>query len=583
MFARAFLAALPSPHRRSVPVAVICQSLIALSANLVSAQTPLPPCVTDDRVPRSIAVSSEKLRACPTRGICDNPADRDAAIPDAETPIKYITVKFQSVSNDDGSDPLFSRAEAESAIDWLNHCYEPWRIQFVYDHRRIYSTFFHDVESWYAVDEIGARFSVDTLHNLNILTTNYWCEWQGQTTLCGGARGPWQDPSGVPLWSTIMTTNHWRADGLICHEIGHNFGLIHTFGEFDVTPCGRCDEVVGAGDGDFTGDFCSDTPPTPVDPWNTRCAPAPGTDRCSGLPWGETDYRNWMAYTPYAPCKDHFTPQQAGRMHCWLEDVNSEWISYAKIEADVDTGAAPLRVQFDGLTSMTPDDWRWDFGDGTVGHGPSPAHVYSAPGIYRPTVTLAAAEGNFEATMSRDIWVHADSLSIDDVEVTPGTEPIRVPLRTRTSIPVDHVDLPLHWDGPADLVLDSVSTLGLISDSYPAPQWLDLDATNMRGCLRIWTVDSLAMEPGEGALLELRFSADPEKYFVKNDVRLADYGDCRLQLMTDRGPYRPQMSDGSVLICEGSDCERADVIRRPTGRRQTRAHQATGLLQRIYR
>ena len=76
------------------------------------------------------------------------------------------------------------------------------------------------------------------------------------------------------------------------------------------------------------------------------------------------------------------------------------------------------------------------------------------------------------------------------------------------------------------------------------------------------------MEPGEGALLELRFSADPEKYFVKNDVRLADYGECRLQLMTDRGPYRPQASYGSVLICEEPDCSYADAIRRPSGRRR---------------
>lgn len=540
-----------------------------------------PPCLTDEREPPRTARISSKVRACPTRGICDSPADRDAAIPDERTPIKYITVKFQSVAHDDGSDPLFSRSEAVTAIDWLNLCYEPWRIQFVYDHRKVYSTFFHDIDSWHDVDDIGARFSIDTRHNLNILTTNYWCEWMGQTTLCGGARGPWQDPSGVPLWSVIMTTNHWRADGLICHEIGHNFGLIHTFGEFDVTPCGPCDEVVGAGEGDFTGDFCSDTPPTPVDPWNTRCAPAPGIDQCSGLPWGETDYRNWMAYTPYAPCKDRFTPQQAGRMHCWLEDVKEDWISYTKIEPNVDFGQAPLVVQFEVVTSMTPEHWEWDFGDGASDPGQSPAHVYADPGIYTPTVTLDAAEGEFAATMSRAVWVHNDAVSIENVEAVPGTDLISVPVHTRTSVPVDFIDLPLHWDGPANLVLDAASTVGLRSELFPAPQWRDLDVVNQRGCLRLWTVDSLAMDPGEGVLLDLLFSVDPGLRFADNDIRLEDYGDCRVQFMTDRGPYGPLVSNGSVLICEEPDCSYADAVRRPSGRRRLQSQGEARVSKRI--
>jgi len=574
----------PAPFRRALLAAALCQPLLAMSAMMVSAQSPLPPCVMDERDTRPAAAVSGKVFACPTRGICDHAADRDSAIPDAETPIKYITVKFQSVSHDDGSDPLFSRTEAAAAgIHWLNDCYEPWRIQFVYDHRTIYSTLFHDIDSWYDVDGLGARFSIDTRHNLNILTTNYWCEWLGQITLCGGARGPWQDPSGRPLWSVIMTTNHWRADGLICHEVGHNFGLIHTFGEFDVGPCGSCDEIVGAGDGDSTGDFCSDTPPTPVDPWNTRCAPAAGIDHCSGLPWAETDYRNWMAYTPYAPCKDHFTPQQAGRMHCWLEDNFPAWISYAKIEPDVDFGPAPLRVGFEGVTSMMPEDWNWDFGDGTSVRGPSPTHVYATPGIYTPTVTLDASEGEFAATMSRDVWVHADTLVIDNVEASPGSGLISVPIRTRTSLPVDYVDLPLHWDGPANLALDSVNTAGLVSESFPIPQWLDLDVANRRGCLRLRTVDSLAMPPGEGVLLDLWFSVDPSLSFADNTIRLADFGSCRTQFVTDRGPYLPSVSNGSVLICEELDCAYADAIRRPSGRRQPQTYQATGVSKRIDR
>jgi hypothetical protein len=529
----------------------------------------LPPaCITGNRLLGVGSSASKKALACTMRGLCDRPTVRDAAIPDADTPIKYITVKFHSLANDDGSDALFSRAEAAAAIDWLNDCYEPWHIQFVFDHRTVYSTYFHEVESWSEVDLLGARFSIDTQHNLNILTTNYWCVWQGRLTLCGGARGPWQDPSGRPLWSVVMTTSHWRAGGLICHEVGHNFGLIHTFGEFDVTPCGPCDEVVGAGDGDVTGDFCSDTPPTPVDPWNTRCAPAPGIDHCSGLPWGETDYRNWMAYTPYAPCKDHFTPQQAGRMHCWLEDIFSGWISYAQIETDVDFGPAPLRVQFEGETSMMSHVWDWDFGDGTGDQGQSPGHVYTSPGVYTPAVTLDAAEGVFGATFSRDVWVTSGAITLDDVQVPPGTRVVEVPVSTTTSVPVDYMELPLQWDGPADLVLESVSTVGLRSEAFPAPRWLDLDEENGRGCLRVWTVDSLAMPPGEGQLLALVFSVEPDLNSVNNAVRLEEFGSCRMRFVTDRGPYSPRVTNGSVQICEPPNCRGTIAVRRAPPRRR---------------
>jgi len=123
--------------------------------------------------------------------------------------------------------------------------------------------------------------------------------------------------------------------------------------------------------------------------------------------------------------------------------------------------------------------------------------------------------------------------------------------------------LPLQWDGPANLVVDSVGTAGLRSASYPPPRWLDLDLENGRGCLRIRTVDSLAMPPSEGQLLALVFTVDTDLDYANNSVRLADYGNCRLRFITDRGPYVPQVINGSVQICEGRSCGRQRAVRRP--------------------
>jgi hypothetical protein len=549
--------------------ALLALAVVAVSLEVSGQVIDSPPvCVSGNHLLQKRVQFSEAVLSCPRQGSCDYPSNRDAAIPNAETPIKYLTVKFQSLANDNGSDPLFSRADAVAGLEWLNACYEPWRIQFVFDHRMIYSSYFHEIhEDWNLVSQLGHRYAFDIHRTMNVFTTNFWCEWEGQYTLCGGAMPPWDSTANTPPFSVLMTPNHWPHGGLICHEVGHNFGLLHTFGDFGVAACGPCDEVVSATDRDHTGDFCSDTPPTPVDPWNTRCAPAAGTDRCSGRPWGETDYRNWMAYTPYAPCKDHFTAQQAGRMHCWLEATRGLWISYAKIEPDVDFGPGPLEVRFSGVTSMRANEWSWDFGDGTVDQGQSPSHVYTSPGIYTPTVMLDAAEGEFEATMSRDVWVYSGAAAVDDVEVPPGALTVEVPVSTTTSVPVDSVILPLHWDGPANLIIDSVSTAGLRSASFPPPRWLDLDPENGRGCLRIRTVDSLAMAPSEGELLKLVFTVGTDLDYANNEVRLADYGSCRLRFITDRGTYIPTAIDGSVRICEGRKCDRELAARRPTARR----------------
>jgi len=157
----------------------------------------------------------------------------------------------------------------------------------------------------------------DPTHHLNVWLTN---------VLFGYSFGtfPFAVNALEPTGGIIMGQNHWGGNhSAFAHEIGHCFGLWHIFhGVDEVTKCGPCYESVNASDRDLLGDLCSDTPPAPA--WY-ECSDAVGVDSCTGLPWGDSQPENLMGYTPVG-CRNLFTPQQGGRMWCWIVDVLSGWI-----------------------------------------------------------------------------------------------------------------------------------------------------------------------------------------------------------------------------------------------------------------
>jgi hypothetical protein len=109
------------------------------------------------------------------------------------------------------------------------------------------------------------------------------------------------DPLG-PLGGVWLNSAYTGlAQRTLTHELGHNFGLFHPFQGFEVgVPASKCptldcyEAVHPPSDykANYVGDFCADTPATPV---NYNCANPDGTD-CYGTPFGNTDFDNYMAY-----------------------------------------------------------------------------------------------------------------------------------------------------------------------------------------------------------------------------------------------------------------------------------------------
>jgi PKD repeat protein len=72
------------------------------------------------------------------------------------------------------------------------------------------------------------------------------------------------------------------------------------------------------------------------------------------------------------------------------------------------SGAAPLEVQFEDLSSDDVETWAWDFGDGVTSSDSDPLHLYEAPGSYSVSLTVTAAGGEATETKSDFITVTPD-------------------------------------------------------------------------------------------------------------------------------------------------------------------------------
>jgi PKD repeat protein len=115
----------------------------------------------------------------------------------------------------------------------------------------------------------------------------------------------------------------------------------------------------------------------------------------------------------------------------------------ASFMANVNTGPAPLTIEFTDTSEGSPTGWHWDFGDGSFSKLQNPVYTYNTPGTY--TVTLTVTAGTQSDTMSGDVVV------TNPLVTTPTPIPGKVPVIV-LPIPVPvkdpHHAKPPHKDQP---------------------------------------------------------------------------------------------------------------------------------------
>lgn len=299
--------------------------------NVPAADSPVNPNWINDLVPGELCGTYQHYLAtsprngalaatCAELGLCDDPVNRDASIPTQDTPISTYRLSIHVFCDDSGGNCAATQTDIDTAVARLNVDYAPWQIQFVHETEFIASTKYRTLDSseqWF----MKKTYADSPATRLNVYVVD-----------TGGASWgtfPW-DQNALTKQGGIVIHDYWFGANsplptILTHEVGHCLGLWHTFhGVDEVTRCSDCYEPAGrpAPVGDVTGDWCSDTNPTPKN--TNNCFDPSGTDFCSGNPWVATPYLNYMGYSHTCPIE--FTPQQAGRMHCWTAAWLTGWL-----------------------------------------------------------------------------------------------------------------------------------------------------------------------------------------------------------------------------------------------------------------
>lgn len=260
---------------------------------------------------------------------------------------------------------------------------------------------------------------------------NFWVvnsiDLGGSGTVIGYAKFPIPSQTRKETFGLVMRADNMGtieeasfSDGtVLTHEIGHCFGLFHTFETSRGDGCRQ-------GDCNFNGDFVCDTPPTTNS--SGSCA---NTNSCSEIPVNDAygfdvkDMKeNFMSYSD--GCLSIFTKDQKEIMDFYLGSYDGlktlykvENLNYTGVETNGFACKADFNIDkfskcvgepfvlsdksFSNITS-----WTWDFGvDATpkTSSDQNPSVSFSSSGS--KTITLTVSDGVSEVSTQKNIFVNS--------------------------------------------------------------------------------------------------------------------------------------------------------------------------------
>lgn len=249
----------------------------------------------------------------------------------------------------------------------------------------------------------------------------------GGGIILGYAQFPW---SGINNTYGVIVDNDYvsRTDRTLTHEIGHCFGLLHTFQGGCGSSCQN------------SGDWICDTPPASTDTYGCSTSQNSCSNDATGPdPYGSNVVDQIENYMSYDACQNMFTLEQQASMESTLNSTNTstglDQLNTAANRAftgvaDPYTPAicAPIAdftydkeyvcegasVAFtDNSYNATPTAWNWTFTGGTPSSSSAsnPTITYNTAGVYGVTHQPSTSVGSDNITKANIITV--SSLTAD--------------------------------------------------------------------------------------------------------------------------------------------------------------------------
>lgn len=276
--------------------------------------------------PRALAAPARlQPPACTNHGDCDDPDFRDQFMPGRATPTLTLDVTLIVFRRSDGSMPAATPAQIGRNLQELADDFEPYKIDFEVDWRYVDDSDYLDgVKTW---NDAQQEFAEHPRRSMYV-----FAGIGGTGSALGYGTWPWLvDVSAAPERSGAMIISRWFRPGShgLTHEVGHVLGLYHTDDTQGAELFGGCENEcyprISHAYHDWVGDLCRDTPP--IDSYATCDDLVQPTDIC-GESYPHAGLTNFMAPGNRRGhgCGDHFTANQAARMHCWTTATYPGWI-----------------------------------------------------------------------------------------------------------------------------------------------------------------------------------------------------------------------------------------------------------------
>ncbi|MEX1001711.1 MAG: M43 family zinc metalloprotease [Crocinitomicaceae bacterium] len=329
-------------------------------------------------------------------------------------------------------------------------------------------------------------------------------------------------------------------DRTLTHELGHCFGLLHTFQD----GCSTSDCSAG-------GDYCCDTPPVSEAQWS--CSTSQNT--CTGIPtndhYGFDAYDQFENYMSYSPCQYMFSEDQRDIMQGNFTGIGfmQDLISPANATATgVGSPAQLCKAEFsstrtvicqgqtvdysdESYFNVTDRTWTFDGGTPATSNDPNPVVTYNTPGVY--SVTLEATDGTGVVSTIETDYV--------TVLAGPGESiPYIESFEEYTSLPDNENWLIENEDGGQTFVIQS----GFGASGDQCIKLANFGLTNQsKDHLVSGTIDLSGVDPADDIIFTFKYAY--RKRLTANDewLRFFISGDCGQSWTLRKNIHGDDLSD----------------------------------------